>query len=288
MGQNKSAGKKTSIRRSTIFKILTSLILAVFAFITIFPILWIFLTSIKTDVQMFSIPPQIIPKPATIKHYVEILTDGPFLSYLRNSILVALFSCSISMLVGIPAAYGFARFSSKRTAPVFGAVTAVRMVPQVAMVVPYFMLMRNLNLGDNIIALIAAYIPFEITLIIWICKNFFSQLPREIEEAAEIDGLGSWGKLLRVVIPMSKSSIGVAGLMAFLFSWNEFMFALALTSTTRSQTLTIGVAGYVTSFQTFWGKMSATGILFMVPVLILTLFFQKDMVKGLTVGAVKG
>lgn len=269
-------------------RIISSVLLACCAFITIFPILWILLTSIKTDVQMFAIPPEIIPRPATMEHYKEILFEGNFLDYLRNGILVALISCFISMLAGIPAAYGFGKFSSRRIRPVFGAMTAVRMVPQVAMVVPFFLIMRSLKLTDNILALIITYIPFEMTLIIWILKNFFGQIPMEIEEAGEIDGLGVWGRLTRLIVPMSKSSIGVAGLMAFLFSWNEFMFALALTSTSRSQTLTIGIAGFVTSFQTFWGKMAATGILFMIPAMVLAMIFQKDLVKGLTSGAVKG
>lgn len=263
-------------------------LLTVCALVTVFPILWTFITSLKTDVQMFEIPPGLLPKPATGLHYREVLSQGNFRGYLTNSVAVAVISCGISMLAGIPAAYGFAKYTGTSMKPVFGAVTAVRMVPQVAMVIPYFMIMRNLQLSDTILGLILTYIPFEMTLIIWMLKNFFSQFPQEIEEAAELDGLGTWGILIRVVVPVSRSSIGVAGLMAFLFSWNEFMFALSLTSTAKAQTLTIGIAGYVTSFQTFWGSMTATGILFMIPALILTFIFQKDLVKGLTAGAVKG
>lgn len=265
-----------------------TLVLFLFSVIVLFPIVWTVITSLKTDVQMFSIPPKLIPTPVTWKHYEEILKGGSFFSYLKNSLLVALISCSISMAAGIMAAYGFAKYTSKRLRPVFGAVTAVRMVPQVAMVIPFFMIMRSLKLSDTVWGLVVTYIPFELTLIIWILKNFFEQVPREIEEAAELDGLGAFGILWRVVLPLSRSSVGVAGLMAFLFSWNEFMFALSLTSTARSQTLTIGIAGFVTSFQTFWGKMSAMGILFIIPALILAFIFQKDLVKGLTAGAVKG
>ena len=181
-----------------------------------------------------------------------------------------------------------AKYATEKTKPVFAAVTAVRMVPPVAMVIPFFLIIRNIHLSDTLLGLIITYIPFELTLIIWMLKNFFGQIPREVEEAAELDGLSAWGILLKVVLPMSKSSVGVAGLMAFLFSWNEFMFALSLTSTKSAQTLTVGIAGYVTSFQTFWGSMSATGILFMIPAFILTFIFQKDLVKGLTAGAVKG
>lgn len=276
------------MRKRKVLNMIVILLLSVCAVITIFPILWILITSLKTDVQMFAIPPDMFPKPVTMKHFQEVLMEGNFLRYLGNSLTVSIVSCGISMLIGIPAAYGFAKFSSKRLKPVFGAVTAVRMVPQVAMVIPFFMIMRNLNLSDTVAGLIITYIPFELTLIIWMLKNFFSQIPREVEEAAELDGLGVWGTLIKVAVPLSKSSIGVAGLMAFLFSWNEFMFALSLTSTAKAQTLTIGIAGYVTSFQTFWGAMAATGILFMIPALILTVIFQKDLVKGLTAGAVKG
>lgn len=276
------------MKKRKAMNIIVTILLIVASIVTLFPILWTFITSIKSDVQMFAIPPELLPRPATIKHYLEIVGEGNFLSYLKNSILVTLISCTVSMAVGIPAAYGFAKFSSKTLKPVFGMTTAVRMVPQVAMVIPYFMLMRNLKLSDTILGLVVTYIPFELTLVIWILKNFFSQVPVEIEEAAELDGLGPWGRLFQVVMPLSKSTIGVAGLMAFLFSWNEFMFALALTSTAKSQTMTIGIAGFVTSFQTFWGKMSAMGILFIIPAVILAIFFQKDLVKGFTAAAVKG
>lgn len=276
------------MRKKRVINIGVFLLLVVFAVIIVFPIVWTLITSLKTDVQMFAIPPDILPDPVTLGHYAEVISKDNFLGYLRNSIVVALVSCTVSMALGIPAAYGFAKYSGKTMKPVFGAVTAVRMVPQVAMVIPYFMIMRNLKLSDSTFGLILTYIPFELTLIVWMLKNFFSQIPAEVEEAAELDGLGAWGILFRVAVPLSKSSIGVTGLMAFLFSWNEFMFALSLTSTSAAQTLPIGIAGYVTSFRTFWGSMSATGILFMIPAFILTFIFQKDLVKGLTAGAVKG
>lgn len=276
------------MKKKRMINIVVFVLLLVCSIIVLFPILWTFITSLKTDVQMFAIPPDLLPDPVTLGHYIEVIAEDNFLSYLRNSVLVALVSCVVSMAVGIPAAYGFAKYTGKAMKPVFGAVTAVRMVPQVAMVIPFFMIMRNLKLSDSVVGLIITYIPFELTLIIWMLKNFFMQIPVEVEEAAELDGLGAWGILFRVAVPLSKSSIGVAGLMAFLFSWNEFMFALSLTSTSAAQTLPIGIAGYVTSFRTFWGNMSATGILFMIPAFILTFIFQKDLVKGLTAGAVKG
>ena len=185
---------------------------------------------------MFAIPPDLFPHPATLSHYKEVLM-GNFPAYIRNSMLVTFFSCAISLALGIPAAYGFAKYATEKTKPVFAAVTAVRMVPPVAMVIPFFLIIRNIHLSDTLLGLIITYIPFELTLIIWMLKTFFRLwILSEVEEAAELDGLSAWGILLKVVLPMSKSSVGVAGLMAFLFSWNEFMFALSLTSTKSADT----------------------------------------------------
>lgn len=275
------------MKRKKLLAVATFIVLTLASLVTLFPIVWIFLTSLKTDVQMFSIPPVVLPSPVTLKHYEAVLQES-FSSYFANSIIVAVVSCAASALLAIPAAYGFARYVGKKGSSLFGATTAIRMVPQAVMVLPFFLLARSLRLSDSLWALIFTYIPFECSLMIWILKNFFQQLPYEIEEAAEIDGLGTFGKLVSIVVPLSKSSIGVAIMLAFLYSWNEFMFALSLTSTKSSQTLTIGIAGFVTSFQTFWGKMAAMGILMMLPALAVTLLFQKDLAKGLTAGAVKG
>lgn len=273
--------------RKALFSGLTTVFLLLAAAVTLFPIVWIFLTSLKTDVQMFSIPPQVFPSPVTFKHYRELMTEN-FGSYFLNSLTVSCASCALSAALAIPAAYGFARYSRRKGGALFGGATAIRMVPQAVMVLPFFLLARNLRLSDSVWALILTYFPFECSQMIWILKNFFQQLPAEIEEAAEIDGLSTFGKLIRIVIPLSKSSVGVALVLAFLYAWNEFMFALSLTSTRQSQTLTIGIAGFVTSFQTFWGKMAAMSILMMIPALLVTLAFQKDLARGLTAGAVKG
>ena len=131
---------------------------------------------------MFAIPPDLLPHPATLSHYKEVLM-GNFPAYIRNSMLVTFFSCAISLALGIPAAYGFAKYATEKTKPVFAAVTAVRMVPPVAMVIPFFLIIRNIHLSDTLLGLIITYIPFELTLIIWMLKNFFGQIPREVEEA---------------------------------------------------------------------------------------------------------
>ncbi|NHN34978.1 carbohydrate ABC transporter permease [Paenibacillus agricola] len=262
-------------------------ILILMTVFVLFPFLWTFLTSIKTDVEMFSVPPVFIPQPVTGEHYAAIISEGKFQSFMSNSLIVSIISTLISLVVGIPAAYGFAKYRYKFSGLMFASVVAIRMFPPIILGVPFFLMMRQLGLINTHLGLIITYLPLELTLIIWILEGFFRQVPREIEEAAEIDGLGTFGKFVRIALPLSMPAVGVASIFSFLAAWNEFMFALTLTRTESAQTMPIGIAGYVTTFQTFWGKMSATGILYIIPVIIFTIIAQKGMIKGLTAGATK-
>ncbi|WP_424769402.1 carbohydrate ABC transporter permease [Paenibacillus sp. sgz302251] len=263
------------------------LILILMALFVLFPFVWTFLTSIKTDVQMFSIPPVVIPDPATTMHYEAIIEEGKFQSFMGNSLTVSLISTFLSLLVGVPASYGFAKYRYRFSGLLFAGVIATRMFPPIVLGVPFFLMMRQLGLINTELSLIITYLPLQLTLIIWILEGFFRQLPHEIEEAAEIDGLGTFGKFVKIAVPLSIPAVGVASIFSFLAAWNEFMFALTLTRTEAAQTLPVGIAGYVTSFQTFWGRMSATGILFIIPVILFTIIAQKGMIKGLTAGATK-
>lgn len=277
-----------SMRRVKRWNIASYLILVAMSVFVLIPFLWTFVTSIKQDVQMFEIPPSLIPRPPTLDHYSEILEEGRFVDLMRNSVVVAVASTALSLVIGLPAAYGFARFRFRVGGVLFGFIIAVRMFPSIVLVVPYFVMMRDLELIDTVAALIITSVPLTLTLTIWIMEAFFREVPGEIEEAAAIDGVGRFGVFFRIALPLALPAIAVAAIFAFLVSWNEFMFALTLTRTGASQTLPIGVAGYVTSFQTFWGKMSATGMLYVLPVLLFTLFAQRGLVKGLTAGSLKG
>ncbi|EXX84953.1 ABC transporter permease [Paenibacillus darwinianus] len=263
------------------------LILILMSVFVLFPFVWTFLTSIKTEVQMFAIPPVVVPDPATLQHYQAIIDEGKFQSFMGNSLTVALVSTVLSLAVGIPASYGFAKYRYRFSGMLFAGVIATRMFPPIVLGVPFFLMMRQLGLINTELALIITYLPLQLTLIIWILEGFFRQLPHEIEEAAEIDGLGTLGKFLKIAVPLSLPAVGVASIFSFLAAWNEFMFALTLTRTQETQTMPVGIAGYVTTFQTFWGKMSATGILYIIPVILFTIIAQKGMIKGLTAGATK-
>jgi multiple sugar transport system permease protein len=263
-------------------------LLTIAALFALLPFAWLLTTSLKTDGQIFAVPPNLLPSPATLAHYDEIWASGDLADFLRNSLLTAGGSTLVALLIGIPAAYGFARFPFRVGAALLAAIVISRMFPPVALVVPYFRGMRELGLIDTRLALILAYVPVTLPLVVWILEGFFRDFPGELEEAAELDGLGAIGTLRRVVVPLAKPAVSMAALFAFLAAWNEFVLALALTRTPAAQTLPVGLAGYVTQFQTFWGQMTAASVIYLAPVLVVTVLAQRGLVRGLTAGGLKG
>lgn len=266
---------------------LTYGILLLMTVFIMFPFLWTLFTSIKTDGQLFAIPPEILPDPLTFKNYADVLKDGTLMIFMKNSIIVAVVTTLLSLLIAAPAAYGFAKYRFRFSGWLFGFVVAIRMVPAIVLSIPYFLMMSEMQLLNTKTALIFTYLPLELTMCIWLLEGFFRQIPKELEEAAEIDGLGVLGKLVRIIIPISLPSISIAALFSFLISWNEFMLAATLTRTPDAQTMPVGIAYFVTIFQIYWGKLTANGMLYMLPVIVFTLFAQKGLIKGLTAGAVK-
>jgi ABC-type glycerol-3-phosphate transport system permease component len=266
---------------------MTYAVLLLMAAFILFPFLWTLITSLKTQGQLFTIPPEILPSPITLENYVDVLKDGSLMVYMKNSIIVAVVTTFLSLLIGAPAAYGFAKYSYRYSGLMFAFVVAIRMVPTIVLSVPYFLMMSQLDLLNTKVALIITYLPLELTLTIWLLEGFFRQIPKELEEAAEIDGLGVIGKLFRIILPISLPSVAIAALFSFLISWNEFMLASTLTRTADAQTMPVGIASFVTTFQTYWGKLTANGMLYILPVMLFTLLAQKGLIKGLTAGAVK-
>ncbi|MCJ7840697.1 carbohydrate ABC transporter permease [Lederbergia sp. NSJ-179] len=274
-------------RKIKISNILSYIVLILMSIFVLFPFLWTFLTSIKSDKEMFSIPPFWIPESPNIQNYVEVLGKGDFQHFIINSIVISFVTLVLALLIGAPAAYGFARYKFKLSGFLFALVVAVRMFPPITLVIPYFIAIRSLGLIDTKVGLMITYLPLMLTLIIWILESFFREVPIDIEEAAEMDGLGTIGKFVRIVLPLSLPAIGVASILGFMVAWNEFMLALTLTQTVEAQTMPVGIAGYVTTFQTYWGQMSANGMMYIIPVIVFTFIAQKGLVKGLTAGAVK-
>jgi multiple sugar transport system permease protein len=275
------------MRRSPADLALHYVLLGIAVLFVLFPFAWLISTSLKTDGQIFAVPPSLLPGPVTFDHYQQIWSGSSLGRFLLNSLLTAGGSTLLALVIGVPAAYGFARFRFRFAAALLALIVISRMFPPVALVVPYFRAMREIGLIDTTIGLILAYVPIVLPLVVWILEGFFRDFPAELEEAAEVDGLGTLGTLTRIVMPLAKPALTVAALFGFLAAWNEFVLALALTRTPAAETLPVGLAGFVTQFQTFWGQMTAASVIYLAPVLVVTVLAQRGLVRGLTAGGIK-
>jgi multiple sugar transport system permease protein len=269
-------------------EVLAYVALVAMSAVVLFPFVWIVLTSFKPQSELYAIPPTVVPLQPTLEHYATLLSSSDFTSFFINSLVVAPASTAIALLIGAPAAYGFARFRYRLSWLLFALIVVARMSPYITLTIPLFVFMRSLGLLNDRLALIFTYLAIEIPLIVWILEAFFREVPRELEEAAELDGLGHLGVFLRIVVPLSLPAVSVAAALGLIAAWNEFIFALALTRTPEAQTIPVGLAGYVTSFQIFFGPMSAGATLYAIPVLVFTVIAQRGIVKGLAAGGVRG
>ena len=257
-------------------------------FLFLLPLIWIFTTAFKPSTELFAIPPKLLPSAPTVANFAAVFTNGDILHMFGNSLLVGLLATLISLLLGLPAAFGFARHRYRFSGVVLGAVLVTRMFPPVALALPFFLELRQVGLLNSPAGLVIAYIPIVLPLVIWMLEGFFREFPEELLEAARLDGLNTIQLLLRIVLPLSRPAVAVAALFGFLSAWNEFVIALTLTSTPRAETMPVGIASYVTQFQTLWGQMTAASVLYLVPVLIATLLAQRHIISGLMSGATKG
>ncbi|WP_432561766.1 carbohydrate ABC transporter permease [Kineococcus sp. SYSU DK003] len=275
-------------RRHAVSPVLAGVLAVGAAFLLVLPVVWIVATSLKPDGEIFAIPPTLLPRAPTLTHFASVLGDASILQFFRNSLLAAGLATVVSLVLAVPAAFGFARFRYRASGVLLGAVLVTRMFPPVALALPFFLQFRQLGLLDSPIGLAVAYLPVVLPLMIWMLEGFFRELPEEILEAARLDGLGTPGILLRIVVPLSRPAIAVATMFGFLAAWNEFIIALSLTRTPSGQTMPVGIAGYITQFQTLWGDMTAASVLYLAPVLVITVLAQRGIISGLTAGATKG
>jgi len=253
---------------------------------TLFPIYWITTASFKTELLLYARPPRWV-FPPILDNYTRVLTSIPFLQYLQNSLIIAAGTTLGSLVLGTLAGYGFARFRFRLSEAVRFLVLVMRMAPRMVLVVPYFLMMQRLGLLDTYTGLLVAYVSFALPFSIWLLIGFFIDVPLEVEEAALIDGCTPFGVLVRIVIPIAAPGLVVAAVFAFLASWNEFLFALIL-SGVEAKTLPVVIAGLNTDAGPLYGEMSAAAVMVMLPNIVMTLVLQRYLVRGLTLGAVKG
>jgi multiple sugar transport system permease protein len=253
-----------------------------------FPALWILLTSLKTEAELVSKPITYLPANATLDNYVRAFADQPLLRYLGNSAVVAIGSTVLSLLVAALAAYAIARLNLKRRQLVLTCIVASSMFPLVTLLVPIFETMRSLGLLNTYIALILPYTVLNLPVCTLVLVSFFQSIPKDLENAAMIDGCTRLGALWRVVVPLAAPGVFTAGILAFVNAWDEFLLALSLNASASMRTLPVGITLYQGEFTFPWPIISAALIVAIVPIAVLIAIFQERVVGGLTQGGLKG
>ncbi|KAF2415428.1 ABC transporter permease [Microbacterium sp. Leaf288] len=252
-----------------------------------FPFLYLLLTSFKPPLDAIAVPPSVWPETWTLDNYVSALTREGVPAALINSVVTAVISTALSLVLAVPAAYAITRFRTPSGRVFIVAALVTRMVPTIAVGVPLIEVMRTLGLTDTSFGLALAHTTISLPLSIWLMASFFEAVPDELSEAAEVDGCSRLQAMWRVVLPVVSGGLAVTAIFAFLASWNEFLFALLLTSV-RAQTTPVVIANFQSQFGLDWGGMTALAAVYSIPVILLTLFLQRQIVAGLTLGAVKG
>jgi multiple sugar transport system permease protein len=258
--------------------------------IALAPVYWLITISLKREVDQFAYPPQWIGFPITLEHYRNAFGNGSFGVYFLNSVILASVSTFAALLLGVPAAYGLARFDwpGKWSQNIGNWILSTRMLPPIVTIVPLFLMLREAQLLNSLLGLAIVYTAFNLPFVVWMMRGFFDEVPREIEEAAMLDGETRVGALLRIVLPLVKPGLAATAVFCLVVAWNEFLFALILTQTETAMTLPVGIASRVTQYEIQWGAMSAAGVVAMLPVLVFASAAQRYLVRGLSLGAVKG
>ncbi|HEX8035084.1 MAG TPA: carbohydrate ABC transporter permease [Ktedonobacterales bacterium] len=273
--------KRTVLRAIDVvgYNLLRLIILIAF----LLPLLWMLLNSLKTPLDINTTPPSLIFKP-TLANYDTVFQSQNFLQFMWNSLLVAAGSTIVSLILGLPAAYTIARYQQRGLAVL---ILMGRMIPGITLLIPWFILFRQVHLIDTYAALILTHMLVGLPFIVWVMIPFFEAIPRELDEAARIDGASMLSALVRIILPLSGPGIISASILAFVFSWNNFLFSIIF-ATERTKTLPVAIFNFISYAQIDWGGLMAAAVVITVPVLIIALLTQRWIVRGLTEGAIKG
>ena len=254
------------------------------AAVVLFPFLWLLLMSFKSEEDIFASP--MTPFVPTLDNYVA-LWQGGFPRSFANSAIVSLSSTAVAMAVGVPAGYALSRLPRATSDWWSLLILASRMAPPIAFTIPFFLAYRHVGLLDTLAGLILVYLTFNLSLVIWMMRSYFEECPRSLEEAAWLDGASMLQTFTRVVLPLSTPGLAATAILCFIYSWNDFFFALILTRR-EAQTAPVAVVNFMNLEGWDWGRIAAGGTLVMLPVLVFSIVVRKFLVQGMTAGAVKG
>jgi len=263
-------------------------VIAVYLFITVAPLVWVLSTSFKPNQEAISFPPKFLPDHPTLENYFFVLTDSKLVLSLINSLIVSVGSTALSVTVSALGGYAFARYDFKGKNLLMSTILALFMIPVVINIIPLYIMLANVGLLNSLVALVLTFQILIIPLNIFLLKNYFESLPKELEEAALIDGCSKLGALIRITIPMSLPGFLIAAILSFRFSWNEFVLPVVIANNPDSMIFQVALYQFISLYRIDWGYLTAGINIAIIPVVVLMLIFQKKMIRGLTLGAVRG
>ncbi len=266
---------------------LSGTVLGVLLVLGALPLVWALVASLTPEAELFRAP-SLWPRDVVLEHYRALFEERDFWVPIRNSLVVAGATTVLCVVLGTLAAYALARLRFRGRAAMLGFILAVTMFPQISIVSPLFLLLRSARLIDTYPGLVLPYTTFAMPLTVWLLVGFFRQLPRELEDAALVDGATRWQSFVRVILPLAAPGIATTAILTFLYCWNEFLFALSFTLGPERQTVPVAIALFRGQYQVPWGQILAAAVVATIPVALVVLLFQRRIVEGLTAGGVKG
>ena len=273
--------------RSTLSRVAVVLAVSMMLSFVLGPFLWQLVTAFKPTAQLVTLPP-LLPSPPSWEHLSAVVGSPGFLRVFVNSVVVATATVGLSMLVGVPAGYALAKLELRGGSLVLATLLCLSMFPPISNVGPLYLLFIRLGIRDSLLAVVLAHAVFVMPFAIWTLANFVREIPHDLYRAARVDGCTHLGTLRHVVLPLAAPGLLSVGLLVFVFSWNEFLYALTLTASEDSRTLPVLIALFPGLQEMPWGEISAASVLATLPAVLLMLIFQRRLVSGLTSGAVKG
>jgi multiple sugar transport system permease protein len=261
------------------------ILLLVVIFVCVFPFYWMVTTSFKEQSAILSSTPKFFFQP-TLGNYTTAFAKFDIRASLINSLIVALGTTAISLILGAPAAYAIARFEFKGKRDLWFWFISNRMISPIVVALPFFLIARQFRLLDTQLVLILIYLTFNVPIVVWICADQFRNIPKELDEAATLEGYSSFGIFWRIALPLAAPGIAISAIFSFIFSWNELLYALVLTRTT-AKTAPVVATSFLSGYELPWGQIMATGTLVALPVIIFSIIVSRQLVRGLTMGAIK-
>lgn len=271
------------MKKPFLFNSFFAILILIIVIPMLFPFFWMFMSAFKTQVDIIAWPPKLLFAP-TVRNFQRVFGEQNFLLYLKNSSVVGFSAVLFSLLIGLPAAYSIARFNQKR---LLMLILVARLMPGISFLMPWYIVFSRLRLMDSYIALILSHILIALPVVVWIMSTYFESIPVEMEDSAMVDGATRQRAFLSIILPLSMPGAVTVTTLSFIFSWNNFMFSQVL-SMEKTRTLPIAVYNFMSYAEVDWGGVMAAAVAIVTPAIILTMIFQKYVIKGLTAGAVKG